>query len=511
LKLYPTRITFHVAAAGLVMVVLGVLFHNPPLTAFGCAMVLAIAVGRNLALLSVSHLREAGFEMVWKTEGRISRISQGDTLKIVAELRNRGSDDLRGLKVNIMASAYLHVQVDSKELELPRGEKTSITVTINAPRIGRFGLHGVSLDVRGIPVGGDSLYEAPLMFANPHGIEVFPSSRGSRVEARGHKRSRESAESRGRVRGQGEEFRELRELRPGDPFKKIAWKPSARRGKLLMRETDKHSEQSTFILLDTSGALFDGPLGFSAFDQLAKQAYAAVAAAQSRGDMVGFSTVCTEVNAWLKLEKRKRPTENAQVREMFLRSTSFHDAHRTELSEKEIAPRIFEHLRPLAPQGLSGVIANDLDAVADRADSLKHRAPFKLPAPKGLSLRDQRLRHYAEIFGIELAPRITEPGQGIMLALERILTAKKRPSRLEVFGPLPLPQASALEVLRKLKFAGIEVHWRLPEVALSETEQAFAATDAVYTRAALELELAKRDLRAAGIRVYAQKDQASGV
>ena len=38
--------------------------------------------------------------------------------------------------------------------------------------------------------------------------------------------------------GSGTELRELRELRPGDPFKSIAWKASARSGKLLVREVE---------------------------------------------------------------------------------------------------------------------------------------------------------------------------------------------------------------------------------------------------------------------------------
>jgi uncharacterized protein (DUF58 family) len=244
MKLYPTRITFHVAAAGLVMLVFGVVFKNAPLAGFGCAVVLAIAVGRYLAHASVSHLRRAGFEMVWKTEGRISRITQGETLSINAELRNRGADDLRGLKVMAIASAQLQVHVEPETLELPGGETKKIRVIVHAPRIGRFGLHGIALDVRGVPVGGDSLYEAPLMFANPHGIEVVPNRQTKPTEVGGIRRSQGRSLGLGqrKSRGDGDEFRELREMRSSDPYKGIAWKASARRGKLLVRETEAHTE-----------------------------------------------------------------------------------------------------------------------------------------------------------------------------------------------------------------------------------------------------------------------------
>jgi len=38
------------------------------------------------------------------------------------------------------------------------------------------GVHGVTLEVRSTPAGGEALYEVPLMFANPLGVEVYPAT-----------------------------------------------------------------------------------------------------------------------------------------------------------------------------------------------------------------------------------------------------------------------------------------------------------------------------------------------
>ena len=49
--------------------------------------------------------------------------------------------------------------------------------------------------------------------------------------------------ARVRVRAQGEEPHHLRDYRSGDPPRQVAWKPSARIGKLLVREYEERSDQ----------------------------------------------------------------------------------------------------------------------------------------------------------------------------------------------------------------------------------------------------------------------------
>jgi uncharacterized protein (DUF58 family) len=54
--------------------------------------------------------------------------------------------------------------------------------------------------------------------------------------------------ARARVRSQGEETHHLRDYRSGDPPRQVAWKPSARIGKLLVREYQEYSDRE--LLLD---------------------------------------------------------------------------------------------------------------------------------------------------------------------------------------------------------------------------------------------------------------------
>jgi uncharacterized protein (DUF58 family) len=204
-------------------------------------MLLSIAVGRALALATVTRIRASGFEMVWLSPKRVSRSAPGGEIRLACELRNRGGDDAYGVNVRAIASSMLGARIEPESIELPRGARVRLDITVSPRRVGRWGLHGIALEVRGTPLGGEGLYEVPLMFANPHGIEVLPETLQLQLANPRGGRSRRSHEAGrpSRIAGDGDALRELRDLVPGDPFKRIAWKASARRGRLLVRDMDR--------------------------------------------------------------------------------------------------------------------------------------------------------------------------------------------------------------------------------------------------------------------------------
>ena len=147
----------------------------PAVVAFGGAMLLAVAAGRALAIGAVTRLRSAGFEMVWSTPKRVARTVRGGTLELEAELRNRGIDDVRGVALRVLASSFVDAEVTPKIVDLPPESRAFVKVTLRAKRVGRWGVHGMALEVRGTELGGEGLYEVPLMFANPFGVEAVLS------------------------------------------------------------------------------------------------------------------------------------------------------------------------------------------------------------------------------------------------------------------------------------------------------------------------------------------------
>ena len=112
MQLHPTRSTFHVAVAGAGLVALGVAARLAPVVAFGGAMLLAVAVGRAVALVAVTRLRAAGFEMVWTGTTRVHRWPADGPVVLEAELRNRGSEAVRAVALRPLASSMLDASVE---------------------------------------------------------------------------------------------------------------------------------------------------------------------------------------------------------------------------------------------------------------------------------------------------------------------------------------------------------------------------------------------------------------
>ena len=409
MQIHPTRPTIHVALAGALMLVAGAFLRRPDIAAFGGALVVAVAAFRTAAEATVARIRGAGFEMVWLGDERVIRLRRGESRFVTLEIRNRGNVDARGVGLRLLSAPGLTARMfgegtadaDVRSVELLASSRLQVQVKLTGLRVGRFGVHGLTIDVRGIPVGGDALYEAPLMFANPLGVEVVPAPL-----RRGFGRSGGASASAGRRAnarriGRGDELRELREHVPGDAFKRIAWKPSARRGKLVVRETDDEQNTVLWVVVDASSEYWGGPLGQSpldfAFDEAQGLAYAAI----DRGEALGFVVVTGGGTTFVAPghgERQKQRVERALVD-----AASFAALERSSLDEEEIALRTAEHLRPLDGHSVARRVS--LAELVARVEGVKARAPFDLAVPEGRSATEARLRKHLIDFGIEFPPR----------------------------------------------------------------------------------------------------------
>ena len=405
MQLHPTRATFQVALAGAAMVAVGVAAKVSAAVAFGGAMLLAVTLGRALALATVTRIRASGFEMVWGTTRRVTKGVRGEEIVLEAELRNRGFDDARGVNLRPVGSSMLDIEVFPKTLDLPAASKVRFELRVRPRRAGRWGIHGIALEVRGTPLGGEGLYEVPLMFANPHGIEVMPKALHVMLQTPKGGRSRKVADA-GRpapLAGEGEQLKELREHMPGDSFKRIAWKASARRGQLLVREMEREERDVVWLLVDASVELWAGEEGKAPLDLAIEEVGGYAARHISKGDRVAMVIYASRIRTWLPPDGG--PVQATRIVAALASAASMVDADRCELDEAELAQRVAEHLRPLDPRGLGDVPRGNLDALAVRAEALRTRAPFAPRLPHATTPREQRLRHYLASFGIEV-PRV---------------------------------------------------------------------------------------------------------
>lgn len=518
MQLHPTRSTFHIAVAGAALVALGAAARLAPIAAFGGAMVLAVAVGRAFALVAVTRLRAAGFEMVWSGAQRVARTARGDDVLLEAELRNRGVDEVRGVSIRPIASSMLDVQIEPTTVDLPAGARVRVDVRVTAKRVGRWGVHGLALEVRGTPAGGEGLYEVPLLFANPFGVEVLPRALHTMLTSPRGGRSRRTSEI-GRpsnVAGEGDELRELREHVPGDAFKRIAWKASAKRGQLLVREMEREERDIVWLILDASVELWAGPPGRAPLDASVDEVAAVAARHLGRGDHVGLVVTASRLRSWI--DPGSGATHAARIAGALASAASMVDADRSELDEVEVAQRVAEHARPLDPRGLADIAKGDLDALTRRAESLRSRAPFAPRVPTARSPRDQALRHYVAAFGIELPPRVDgereKTESAIAQVLDKLAAGKPRPSIIHVWAPVPGRASPLVKGIHKARAHRCQVRWTAPafEPSVGLSPEPFveapkdvreAVDDAVRVRAHASRARGERLLRQLGVKVVA--------
>lgn len=95
---------------------------------------------------------------------------------------------------------------------------------------------------------------------------------------------------RKRRRGEGTDFRQLREYRSGDSQRAIDWKGTARQQKLISREYQEERDQQVVFLLDTGRRMMAKDGVTSHFDHALNAVLTLSFLAQKQGDAVGLMT-----------------------------------------------------------------------------------------------------------------------------------------------------------------------------------------------------------------------------
>ena len=466
MQLYPTRPAVHVALAGVAVAAVGVLAREPAIIGWGGAVLVAVALARAVTLVSVARIRAAGFEMLWSGPKRMLRAVRGSVVEIEAEVRNRDTLAARYVKLRAVSSPSLEVTIEPNAGEVAASGRLKVKVKVSTPRVGQHGLHGLALEVHGAP----GMFEVPLTFANPYGIEVMPRPFGAYLTQPRGGRSRLTAASGrpGRARGEGSDLRELREHQPGDPFRRIAWKASAKRGLLLVRDFEREERDVIWLVLDASVELWAGPMGRAPLDFAIDEVAALATRHLARGDRVGLYVFGAGARAIIPPDGG--PAHGQKIAHALTVGTGTHDADRSDLDESDVAVRVLEHLRPLDARGLSDVRRGDLDKLAQRADAMRARAPFAAPPPEARSHRERVLRRYLASYGIDSPPRLEpdrkQAGGALVRALAHIARARPRPSLVHVVASPPDAQhKKALgEAVRHVARLGALCTWSCPEL-----------------------------------------------
>ena len=101
-------------------------------------------------------------------------------------------------------------------------------------------------------------------------------------------RLRELGIRQARMRGLGTDFESLREYTDGDDYRKIDWKASARRGKLVVKQFETERNQSVIIAIDVGRHMLGEIDGITKLDHALDSCLMLAQAAALAGDQVGL-------------------------------------------------------------------------------------------------------------------------------------------------------------------------------------------------------------------------------
>lgn len=389
--------------------------------------------------------------MLWTTGDSVERATRGHELVLSAELRNRDTLPTRFRNLQVSHCPTLEVVCTPSSGEVPAGGKLRLEIRVRPLRVGFHGIHNITLQTIRAP----GLYTVPLSFSNPFVVEVLPrTARIGLLGALGGRAQTVSPVSRGgRQRGDGSELREIREHRPGDPYRHIAWKPSARRGKLLIIETEQEQSDVVWLILDASVDSASGIPGKTALDFAIDEAARTMDVHMARGDHVGLGLIGTR--RLFVLKPGRGPKHSAKMMAALTLNCHTADADRSDWDEGDVARRVLEHASSIHSDAAQ-VRPYEHEKIAQLALKIMKHAPVNPEVPWSHNPTDRVLRRYLLAFGIQPPPRGTSERHHVEREIAAFLTelsgTRKAPTLVYLFGRPPTFETprQLLEAIRKI-------------------------------------------------------------
>jgi len=406
--------------AGVAFLTSGVLLSSWTLLLWGQLVVALVAVARLLVEPEARALRHGAVGARVGVDGPRGREGTAAVgLPLPLTLAVEGPEDR--WQVELAASPGLGVPEPAVEVAAP-GQAVLEVVPRAA---GHAFLHGLRLQ----RVAWPGLFELEGWFPAEQSLPVLPAGAAASGRLGPISRRDDALAARHLVRrpGLGSELRELRDHRPGDPFRTIAWKPSARRGRLLVREFESELRLTLVALLDVSPSMRRGAPGEAPLDRSVDAVARLSRLLLASGDPVGLVTFDRRPIL------RVRPSAASGQHRRLVRALleGFHPVA-TDLCAPDaagLAERAAHHIRyqlglevrhppggPVDPRRLDAVIRCELQR---RRDEVR-----RLELPHHALARDRdeaRLRLYCRLAGVATDPRRDEGPDDLERGLVRAL------------------------------------------------------------------------------------------
>jgi uncharacterized protein (DUF58 family) len=362
-----------VLASGVSFTLIGAFHAAAPMVALGTCVLSALLSFYLAFFPTAILLRRRKIELSWWVppgDQPGGALAANRPFSLHVALRNHSERRLRVLQVNLLAPPGLAVPDDLEAVVRP-GQQVELCGELCAHAAGYFVLHGAVL------VFGDALglFDVRAYFPNPIAVKVFPREAAlagahTALRLRGGPLHERMGPHQIRRRGVAGELREIRDAVAGDPFKLIAWKATARRQKLMVRDLDTEVVITHQILVDIAGSMRGGPPGGSKLDYAIETAAALARSSLAGGDRVGLVTFDSRVYSQL------RPADGyhhyLQVIDRLLETRNIVDEDLTDLTNSELVAAV---ARYLAHQEAVDVRLPRAPALDDPAWATLHAGP----------------------------------------------------------------------------------------------------------------------------------------
>ncbi|HEU4732601.1 MAG TPA: DUF58 domain-containing protein [Kofleriaceae bacterium] len=332
-----------VLATALLFLLVGALHGAPPLVGLAGA-ILTVLLALYLAFYPTAILlRRKKIELSWWVppgDQPGGALAADRPFQLHLAFRNHGSRKLRVLSSHILAASSLVIE-DRPSATVRRGQQVEVTTTVKPLAAGYQVLHGAALTF------GDALglFDIEAFFPNPIAVKVFPrmlALRGQPVRSVGGALHEQVGQHHVRRRGLSGELRELREHSHGDPFKFIAWKATARRGQLMVRDLENEIVTTHIAMIDVGGGMRSGTLGRTPLDWASDSAASLAKAAISNGDRIGL--VGFDTRTVVELAPDTGYHHYLQLVDRLLDARSLVDADLTDVTAGELVALVARYL-----------------------------------------------------------------------------------------------------------------------------------------------------------------------
>ena len=326
-------------------VVAGAVMATWPLVALGTLALAAVLVLYLVFIPTSVLLRRRYLEFAWwvpasDTSGGALLAGRPMTLNLL--FRNHTPLRLRLTGMRILASSAIELSQPVMSSVLSDRREVRLKTRATPGAAGYWFFHGIALEIS----DRFGLFALHVYYPNLMDIKVFPRLGVGRSPIPFRPRTGALHERVGqrtvRQVGLGSDLREIREHIPGDPFKRIAWKASARMRKLMVREFESEIVVTHWLLLDISSTMRAGGPGRSKLDYGLSLVAAFSRMALEAGDRVGLVTFDHRIYSQVK------PSDgNPQLYRIIDRLMELHavvDEDLTDLTDPELFAAVADYL-----------------------------------------------------------------------------------------------------------------------------------------------------------------------